>query len=76
MSNDAPAVPLDFSHQTDIFDPNEFGWPVHLIGAGGIGSALALPVMKIGVREIHLWDTDDVEPHNVCLLYTSPSPRD
>ncbi len=65
MSGDAPAVPLDFSHQTDIFDPNQFGWPVHLIGAGGIGSALALPTMKIGVRELHLWDTDRVEAHNV-----------
>lgn len=60
-----------YSHQTDIFDPDKWTYPVHVIGAGGIGSALLFPLMKLGVHEIHVWDKDDVEPHNIPaqLLY-------
>ena len=56
----------NYSHQTDIFDPTAFTWPVHLIGLGGIGSAVALPLVKLGLRsELHLWDNDAVESHNI-----------
>lgn len=63
---------VSYSDQKDIFDPEEFTWPVHVIGLGGIGSALALPLVKLGLRsELHLWDDDSVEPHNIPaqLLY-------
>ncbi len=61
----------DYSNQTDIFDPKSWIYPVHVIGAGGIGSAVLFPLMKLGVHEIHVWDRDDVEPHNIPaqLLY-------
>jgi molybdopterin/thiamine biosynthesis adenylyltransferase len=56
----------DYSDQTAIFDPSKFTWPVHIIGMGGIGSALIFPLMKLGLRgELHLWDTDVVEPRNL-----------
>lgn len=56
----------DYSDQTDIFDPRKFSWPVHVIGLGGIGSALVLPLIKLGIRtELHLWEHDLVEPHNI-----------
>lgn len=56
----------DFSGQTDIFDPGNFTWPVHQIGVGGIGSAVVLPLVKLGLRSpLHLWDPDVVEPHNI-----------
>jgi len=62
-----------YEHQTDIFDPESFMWPVHVIGLGGIGSALALPLAKLGLQsQLHLWDHDPtVEAHNVPaqLLY-------
>jgi len=62
-----------YADQTDIFDPAKFSWPVHVIGLGGIGSALVLPLVKLGIRtELHLWDDDAViEPHNIPaqLLY-------
>lgn len=64
----------DYSDQTAIFDPREFTWPIHVIGLGGIGSALVLPLVKLGLRsELHLWDSDDVEPHNVPaqLIYSA-----
>ncbi len=56
----------DYSGQTAIFDPAAFTWPVHVIGVGGIGSALVLPLVKLGLRsQLHLWDPDEVEPHNI-----------
>lgn len=66
-------VIADYSGQTDIFDPSKFTWPVHVIGVGGIGSAVVLPLVKLGLRgELHLWDLDYVEPHNVPaqLIYS------
>ena len=31
-----------YADQQQIFDPDKFTWPVHVIGLGGIGSALLL----------------------------------
>lgn len=61
-----------FSDQTSFFDPDKFAWPVHLIGAGGIGSAVVLTLAKMGVKELHLWDDDVLEAHNgpVELAYS------
>jgi molybdopterin/thiamine biosynthesis adenylyltransferase len=59
-----PAQP-DYSGQLEIFDPKDFVWPVHLIGVGGIGSALAFPLLKLGIHELHVWDKDVVEAHNL-----------
>ena len=61
----------DYRDQTAIFDPAKFTWPVHIVGAGGIGSAVIFPLLKLGVSELHIWDTDTVEPHNLPaqLLY-------
>jgi len=62
-----------YADQRDIFNPKTFNWNVHLIGLGGIGSALALPLVKVGLQTtLHLWDMDrQIEPHNVPaqLLY-------
>ncbi len=56
----------DYSGQTDIFNPDTFGWDIHLIGCGGIGSTLMYPLAKLGIKgAIHLWDPDVVEPHNI-----------
>lgn len=56
---------IDYSDQTDIFDPRVFSWPVHVIGLGGVGSALLPLLVKLGVSEIHLWDHDLVESRNI-----------
>ena len=62
---------VSFADQLDIFDPEKWGWPIHVIGLGGIGSSLLLPLVKLGVRDVHIWDDDNVEAHNVPaqLLY-------
>lgn len=56
---------IDYSGQTDLFNPREFGWPVHMIGAGGIGSSAIQALAKLGIRILHMWDDDRVEPHNL-----------
>ncbi|MDB5163992.1 MAG: sulfur carrier protein ThiS adenylyltransferase [Candidatus Saccharibacteria bacterium] len=56
---------VDYRDQRAIFDPDKFTWPVHVIGVGGIGSALLYPLVKLGVSQLHLWDHDAVEPHNI-----------
>jgi molybdopterin/thiamine biosynthesis adenylyltransferase len=48
-----------------IFNPDEFATPIHVIGAGSIGSNVVLHLAKIGVPEIHIWDADTVELKNL-----------
>jgi molybdopterin/thiamine biosynthesis adenylyltransferase len=55
----------NFSDQINIFDPSRFSWPVHLIGLGGIGSAVLIALVKMGVDAIHVWDDDILEDRNL-----------
>lgn len=40
--------------------------PVHIIGCGATGSNIAFQLAKLGVPEIHLYDMDIVEEHNIA----------
>ena len=52
--------------QLDIFNPEETqGWDVEIIGAGGVGSFLALALAKLGVKKLKVWEKDKIEIHNV-----------
>jgi NAD(P)-dependent dehydrogenase (short-subunit alcohol dehydrogenase family) len=52
--------------QLDIVDPERLAQlPVTLIGAGGIGSATALALAKLGVGRLAVYDPDTVEEHNL-----------
>lgn len=55
---------MDYSDQQKIFDRRTWGWPVHLIGAGGINNLVGPVLAKMGVREIHIWDDDILETRN------------
>lgn len=49
-----------------VFEPSNFGdRQIDLVGVGAVGSKMALEVAKLGVRNIHLWDFDVVEDHNL-----------
>lgn len=56
---------MNHSRQAGILDPEFLSWPVHIIGLGGIGSALVLDAAKMGVSTLHLWDDDTVEDVNI-----------
>lgn len=56
---------LNVSRHYELFNPYTFNLPVHVIGVGATGSWLALALAKLGITEIHVWDFDTVEEHNV-----------
>lgn len=56
---------MDHLRQLDIFNPKDFAWPVNIIGVGGIGSAVALALVKLGINELRLWDNDILEEFNI-----------
>ena len=55
------------SHR-DVFDPVAFEkrvGKVHIIGLGAVGSRVVFELAKAGLTNLHLWDFDTVEGHNV-----------
>ncbi|MBI3983895.1 ThiF family adenylyltransferase [Candidatus Microgenomates bacterium] len=56
----------DYSDQTGIFDPAQFGHRLTMIGCGGIGASALLSFATLGIPEMVLWDPDIVEPRNVA----------
>ena len=55
----------DYSRQINILDPSEFKEPVHIIGAGTVGSWMAMSLAKMGIENITLYDFDEVGMHNL-----------
>ena len=52
--------------QLEIFDPEAFGnKPVHIIGVGATGSWVALILAKMGIKNVNIYDFDDIESHNL-----------
>ncbi|MBX9686178.1 MAG: ThiF family adenylyltransferase [Candidatus Obscuribacterales bacterium] len=50
-----------------VFDPQAFGTRrIDVIGAGATGSKVVLSLAKLGLTNIHVWDFDQVEAHNVA----------
>ncbi|MDO8408060.1 MAG: ThiF family adenylyltransferase [bacterium] len=50
-----------------IFDPERFdNARVDVVGCGAVGSRIAMEVGKLGVSNLHLWDGDIVEGHNIA----------
>lgn len=53
------------SRQKDLVNEDILHTPIHIIGAGGIGSFTALSLAKCGFDNITVWDFDNVEEHNL-----------
>ena len=56
---------INRSRQSDLFRPEQALSPVTVIGAGGIGSATALELAKMGAR-LTVLDFDTLEEHNLA----------
>jgi hypothetical protein len=55
---------LNHGQQHELFTAAH-AMPVTLIGAGSVGSQVAVALAKIGVTDLTVWDADDVESHNI-----------
>jgi sulfur carrier protein ThiS adenylyltransferase len=57
---------IDPLRHLSVFSPHAFGSRrVDVIGCGATGSRVVLSLAKLGVENIHAWDFDKVEEHNV-----------
>lgn len=56
---------LDTNRHWELFKPEEFSTPIHVIGAGATGSWVVLQLAKLGITNITVWDDDIVEAHNI-----------
>lgn len=56
---------IDYWRQLDVFNPEKFETPIHIIGVGASGSWIAYILAKMGIRSVTAWDHDLVEVHNL-----------
>lgn len=57
---------VDPIRHLEVFPPHAFGNKrVDVIGTGASGSEMVVKIAKLGVQNIHIWDFDAVEDHNV-----------
>lgn len=58
---------IDPARHREVFSPDLFGdRRVDVIGVGATGSRIALGLAKLGVQNLHAWDFDVVEEHNIA----------
>jgi molybdopterin/thiamine biosynthesis adenylyltransferase len=58
---------MDHTRHIGIFYAKNY--TVTLIGAGGIGAITAITLAKMGVGELHIFDSDDVEEINIATQF-------
>ena len=58
---------IDPLRHLSVFKPHAFGKKrVDVIGCGATGSKIVMDLAKLGIENIHVWDFDSVEEHNVA----------
>lgn len=58
---------VDPLRHLSVFKPHAFGARrVDVIGCGATGSRIAISLAKFGVENLHVWDFDKVEEHNIA----------
>lgn len=61
----AKQIEANFWRQLDVFDPGAFKKEVHVVGVGAIGSHVVETLIKSGISDIHVYDMDVVDDHNI-----------
>lgn len=57
----------DTIRHLEVFSPLKFdGTRIDVIGVGATGSRIAMGLAKLGVQNLHVWDFDKVESHNIA----------
>lgn len=58
---------VDTMRHIKVFDPSGLkDCRIDIIGVGATGSRIALSLAKLGLQDIHIWDFDIVESHNIA----------
>jgi len=65
-----------YKRQLSIISQDKMDVPIHVIGCGGIGSWTTLVLAKMGCSNIHVYDDDTVEDHNVASQFFSEKDLD
>lgn len=61
------SVSLNHVRHLQVFDPARFGdIRVDVVGCGAVGSRIAIELAKLGVTNLHIWDADIIEDHNLA----------
>ena len=64
---------MDRSKVLEFFDATKYDIEYHVIGCGAIGSHICEELARIGIPEVHIYDFDTVDAHNITnqmFLYT------
>ena len=62
---------IDISRHESVFNPAEFNYPCHIIGAGATGSRVFAALVELGMKQISVYDDDIIEEHNLAnQIYT------
>jgi molybdopterin/thiamine biosynthesis adenylyltransferase len=56
---------IDTLRHYGVFNPDDHDLRINVIGAGATGSKVVMELAKLGLTDIHVWDFDDVESHNI-----------
>jgi len=66
--------PINPVRHLSVFSPSKFGdRRVDVIGCGATGSSVIVSLAKLGINNIHVWDFDEVEEHNLANQVFGPS---
>jgi adenylyltransferase/sulfurtransferase len=55
----------DYRKQTNLIEVEEVTTPIHVIGCGALGSWLTFFLLKMGFKNITVYDFDKIEEHNL-----------
>ena len=56
---------INLLRQSDYFNPLDIKEAVHIVGVGAVGSHVADAIARLGIEDIHIWDFDTVDEHNI-----------
>ena len=55
----------DYTKQMELINAHEVSEPINVIGCGALGSWIAFFLLKMGFRNVHVYDYDTIEEHNI-----------
>ena len=55
----------DYRKQTNLIEVENVDIPIHVIGCGALGSWLVFFLLKMGFKNITVYDFDTIEEHNL-----------